>query len=362
MPVKILHAADLHMDSPFEALTDEMAARRRREQRTLLDKIADLTEEEGVSLVLLSGDLLDSANSYYETQEVLQQAFSRMKAHVFIAPGNHDYYCPKSPYAYVRFPDNVHIFTSPLIRFVDLPELGCRVWGAGFNDTCSRPLLSGFSAPDSGYLNIMTLHGDTAGDMYNPIREAEIAASNLDYLALGHIHFFSGFQTAGKTTYAYPGCPEGRGFDETGEKGVILGSVSKDGCNLRFKPLGGRAYKIQTVDLTGALDTEEAVISALPNETSRDIYKLILTGTTDRIINPATLKSQLADRFFDLTIKNMTKPARDIWASAGDDTLRGIFLRELKNAYDAADEQAKDTILRALRYGISALNNGEEPV
>ncbi|NLA85828.1 MAG: DNA repair exonuclease, partial [Clostridiales bacterium] len=146
MSVKILHAADFHLDSPFEALPEELAAVRRREQRDLLDRIAELAEQESVQLVLLSGDLLDSGTSYYETRDVLFRAFSRMKAEVFISPGNHDFYSPKSPYAYVDFPDNVHIFTSPLVSSVPLPALGCQVWGAGFNDRHSRPLLSGFAA------------------------------------------------------------------------------------------------------------------------------------------------------------------------------------------------------------------------
>ena len=177
---------------------------RRREQRGLLERIAALVNDEKIELVLLAGDLFDSSTSYYETQEVLYRAFSEMNAQVFISPGNHDYYCPKSPYAYIRFPDNVHIFTSPQIDCVTLPEMGCRVWGAGFNDQYSKPLLSGFQVPDSDLTDIMVLHGDTGGDNYNHIREAEIAQSGLDYLALGHIHSFSGFKQAGKTEYAYP--------------------------------------------------------------------------------------------------------------------------------------------------------------
>ncbi len=250
MRVKILHAADFHLDSPFEALPEELAVVRRREQRDLLDRIAELAEQESVQLVLLSGDLLDSGTSYYETRDVLYRAFSRMKAEVFISPGNHDFYSPKSPYAYVDFPDNVHIFTAPLVSSVPLPTLGCQIWGAGFNDRHSRSLLSGFTVTGDDMINIMVMHGDMAGEVYNQIRETEIAASNLDYLALGHIHSFSGIRQAGKTTYAYPGCPEGRGFDETGEKGVIVGTVSKTGCDLRFVPLGGRQYKTLTVDLT----------------------------------------------------------------------------------------------------------------
>lgn len=360
MGVKIMHAADFHLDSPFEALSDELAAVRRREQRELLDRIAAIAEQEAVQLVLLPGDLLDSATSYYETQEVLYRAFSRIKAEIFIAPGNHDYYCPKSPYAYVKFPDNVHIFTSPLISSVALPQLGCRVWGAGFNDQYSRPLLNGFKLPESDMLDIMVMHGDTGGDAYNHIREAEIAASGLDYLALGHIHSFSGFKQAGKTTYAYPGCPEGRGFDETGEKGVIIGDVSKSACALRFQPLGGRAYKILHIDLTGSSDAPAAIMSALPQSTGRDIYRLVLTGEFDGTIDLRLLHNQLSERFFHLTVIDATRPPRDIWAMSGDDTLRGIFLRSLKEKYDSADENGKRLVMNAVRYGLAALEHGEE--
>ena len=37
----ILHAADLHLDAPFAALTAEQARARRSEQRLLLDALAD---------------------------------------------------------------------------------------------------------------------------------------------------------------------------------------------------------------------------------------------------------------------------------------------------------------------------------
>ena len=89
------------------------------------------------------------------------------------------------------------------------------------------------------------------GGEYNQISESDIAKSNLDYLALGHIHTFSGVKKAGRTFYAYPGCIEGRGFDETGEKGFIAGTVYKGKCDLRFVPAGGRQYHIERIDLTG---------------------------------------------------------------------------------------------------------------
>ncbi len=360
MSVKILHAADFHLDSPFDALSEEKAVLRRREQRDLLDRIAALANDEQVQLVLLAGDLLDSATSYFETQEVLHRAFSSINAEIFIAPGNHDYYCPKSPYAYFKFPDNVHVFSSPIVGCFALPHLGCRVWGAGFNDPYSRPLLPGFKVPDNDMIDIMVLHGDTSGDDYNRVREGDITASELSYLALGHLHTFSGIRQAGRTTYAYPGCPEGRGFDETGDKGVIVGTVGKDGAELRFVPTGARKYAVQSVSLTGEDDVASAALAALPQHTERDIYKLILTGEFAGGIDTTALKDALDDRFFHLSVTDQTRPPIDIWADTGDDTLRGSFLRLLKERYDSADDADKAVVTRAVRYGLAALDNREE--
>ena len=104
--LKILHAADLHLDSPFEGLGAAKAAQRRDEQRRLLHRIAQLAEEESVDIVLLAGDLLDSDSTYAETAEALASSLGSISAPVFISPGNHDFYSPRAPYARVRFHEN----------------------------------------------------------------------------------------------------------------------------------------------------------------------------------------------------------------------------------------------------------------
>ena len=60
MSVRVLHAADLHLDSPFEALPGEKAARRRQEQRGLLCSLPETARQYGAEIILLPGDLLDS--------------------------------------------------------------------------------------------------------------------------------------------------------------------------------------------------------------------------------------------------------------------------------------------------------------
>lgn len=88
---KLLHAADLHLDSPFEGLGAKKAAQRRAEQRQLLYGIANLAKSEGVQMILLAGDLLDSDSAYAETAEDIAQAFGGLGIPVIISPGNHDF-------------------------------------------------------------------------------------------------------------------------------------------------------------------------------------------------------------------------------------------------------------------------------
>lgn len=171
MSVRILHAADLHLDSPFEALTLAQAAQRRREQRSLLRALPELAQAHGAQIILLAGDLLDSASPYPETAKALAETFAGCASELFLAPGNHDYYSAGAPYARLTFPENVHIFRSPRIEAVTLPELGVRVWGAAFTDSRCPGLLRGFSVPkQAGLLDVLCLHGEVGNpaSAYDP--------------------------------------------------------------------------------------------------------------------------------------------------------------------------------------------------
>ena len=199
--LKIIHAADLHLDSPFEGLPSGKASVRRGEQRGLLSRLAELALREKADIVLLSGDLLDSDNTYYETGDELIRSLGSMGVPVFIAPGNHDYYSDKSPYARLELPENVHVFTKGQIQCAELPFLGLRVYGAAFTDKRSPALLEGFSAPrQEGIKNLLCIHGEfgVRESIYNPISEAQLAASGIDYAALGHIHKASGLRQIGR--------------------------------------------------------------------------------------------------------------------------------------------------------------------
>ena len=355
--LKIIHGADFHLDSPFSGLTPDRAARRRREQRELLDRLAALTREKHADLVLLAGDLLDSEHVYRETAQALREALASIPCPVFIAPGNHDFCGPRSIWTSLDWPDNVHIFTSDALEAAELP--GCTLWGRAFisphQDTCP---LEGLTVSDDGNVHIAVLHGDVDGvEGYGPIPRAAIAASGLDYLALGHVHQGSGLQREGGTWWAYPGCPEGRGFDETGEKGVLYVEAEPGRVTAQFVPLAKVRYEIITADITGPDGALFNILEALPGKTSDLICRLILTGEGDAP-NLANLQQTLAPEFYGLTLIDRTRLPQDLWARREEDALTGLFLRTM---WDKCQGEPDNPLWQlAARYGLAALEGGEE--
>lgn len=361
--LKILHGADFHLDSPFSALPPEQAAQRRREQRELLDRFAQLARDRNADLILLAGDLFDSVKTYYETTRALARALGQIPAPVFIAPGNHDWYGSRSPYASIRWPDNVHIFRSASVERVELPGLNCVIYGAAFTAPIQETsLLAGFQpAEDAGLLRLMVLHGDVdAPGAYNSMPQEQLAASGMDYIALGHVHTASGLRQAGGTFYACPGCPEGRGFDELDEKGALWVTAQKGLVEAEFLPLARRQYHILDVDVTDKAPAQ-ALAEVLPRLDPGHIYRLRLTGEAELgAVRPDALAAQAEGCCYSVSLQDHTTVRRDLWARKGEDSLTGLFLTELERRMESADEAERQVLTRAVRFGMAALEGGEE--
>ena len=223
--VKILHCSDIHFDTPFKELPKEIGTMRGAELRESFSKIMNRGIDEKVDLVLLAGDLFDNDTIEKSTLTFIKDQMDKLKKHnirVFISAGNHDPYNKKSFYNMVNLGENVHIFKDEIER-IEIPELNTVVYGASFKEKYIRESkLKDFTPKeeDKDLVKIMVLHGDLGNNEtgeYNPLLFKEIEESKMDYIALGHIHKFSGIKRIGNTYYAYSGCPEGRGFDEEGD-------------------------------------------------------------------------------------------------------------------------------------------------
>ena len=163
-----------------------------------------------------------------------------------------------------------------------------------------------------------------------------MAASGLQYLALGHLHTIGQF-TAGNTLCAWPGSAMGRGYDETGERGVYLVTVA-DTAQAEFIPLAApRFYDWEAQVLS---DPTSAVLSALPPVGNDDFYRITLTGECA----PFDLSKLQFPQFPNLQLRDRTVPPADLWGCIGEDTLEGNFFRML---HDTLEEDAEIATLAA---------------
>lgn len=322
--MKILHAADLHLDTPFSGRTDAQVAFLKRALLQVPGKIAELCKFHRCDLLLLSGDLFDGPASA-EGMQALKNALKEVGIPTFITPGNHDFCSPDSPYLTSLWPENVHIFTKPVMESVALPHLDCRIYGAGYQSMDCGALLENFRTEGDEVYHIGVLHGDPLqkNAPYCPITQAQVAASGLDYLALGHIHMAGRF-TAGRTLCGWPGCPMGRGWDETGEKGVYLVTLEEE-AELQFLPLDApRFYELEADVTDGA---EAALDALLPAGESQNFFRITLTGQAT--VDVEALEKQYV-HLPNLFFRDRTEPEADLWEEADSDTFRGVYFRLLR--------------------------------
>lgn len=336
MGLKILHSADWHLDSPFVGFSDQQRDFLQAQQKKIPAKISELCRREACDMVLLAGDIFDGEPKR-ETVENLKQELENCGVPVLISPGNHDFCCTGSPWLEEKWPDNVFVFTEELSS-VTVYALDCRVYGAAFRSMDCPSLLEDFRAHGDETYCVAVLHGDPLqrNSPYNPITNAQVRNSGLQYLALGHIHKAGAFRS-GDTMCAWPGCPMGRGWDETGDKGVCIVTIDQE-VSLRTVNLHmPRFYDLET-DIGG--DPVSAVEALLPAVPGDDFYRITLTGSGK--VDLAQLRGQF-DRFPNLELRDRTQAPVEVWADTDKDSLEGIYFGMLRKAM-AKDPDNADRI------------------
>lgn len=348
--IKILHSADWHLDSAFLSRDPAQTQKLRKALSRVPEQVINICKEQNCDILLLSGDLFDgpySADAVTNLRNLLEE----VNIPVFIAPGNHDFVGPDSPWLTVVWPDNVHIFIHPVMEAVVLKELDCCVYGAGYVSMDCAGLLADFSPTHTTRYAVGVLHGDPTqvNSPYCPVTAEQVRQSELDYLALGHIHKGDQFR-AGKTLCAWPGCPMGRGYDETGEKGVLLVTIEET-AEAKFLPLDTPRF----YDLEATADTP--LTTLLPAIGNEDHYRITFTGTSEPL-DLEKLKAPFS-HFPNLLLRDRTSPVVDVWGSAGDDTLEGMYFKLLHDALEDADTDQQRQLQLAAQISRQILDGQE---
>ena len=368
--IKILHTADIHFDTPFSGMTPKEALKSKEELKQVFEKIIKMTLGKEIDILLIAGDIFDNLSVNKTTLHFIKNCFETInKVKVFISPGNHDPFNEKSFYSIVDWPSNVHIFEGDMDSVV-LENLNTVVWGVGFNAShVNKSLLKEVKRMDK-YNNIMVIHGEITttkdGNDYNPITEDDIARSNMDYIALGHRHKFSEVKKIGNTYYSYSGCPQGRGFDELGDKGVVSIELKDKFVESKFIRTSIRNYYEKEINIEGCFGYNE-VKSKIINEIQsydrkNNFYKIILKGelSEEFTLNEDLLWELLKDEFHFVKVIDKSEIKLDMNELIKGYSLKSIFAKKIYERLQSAEtDEERELINLALKIGLQSIS-GEE--
>lgn len=368
--IRILHVADIHFDTTFSGMKPKQALKSKEELKQVFEKIIKITLEKEIDILLIAGDVFDNLSVNKTTLYFIKNCLESIsKVHVFISPGNHDPYNEKSFYSIVEWSDNVHIFKGSM-EMVILEDLDTVVWGAGFNIPHVKKSLLKDVKRAEGYNNILVLHGEIASNQesneYNPITEEEIGKTNVDYVALGHRHKFSEIKKIENTYYCYSGCPQGRGFDELEDKGVVFIELQNKFIEANFIRTSIRNYYEKEVNIQGCFGYNEVknkIISSISNEERKNnFYKIILIGeiSEEFTLNEEFLEELLSNEFYFVKVIDKSELKLDINKLLEGYSIKSIFAKKIyERLEEAQTEEEREIITLALKIGLQSIS-GEE--
>lgn len=364
--MKLIHCADIHLNS---SLSTHLGGEKRKQRRTEILhtflRMVDYAEEQSVDGILIAGDLFDTKKVDRSTGNAVISAITGYPEILFFyLRGNHD--ADGFLQSLDKIPDNLKLFGDTW-RSYAWEEDGetIVITGAESSARNAQTLYTSLRL-DPKHINLVMLHGQETpyasrtGQDAEQIPLAMLQNKGIDYLALGHIHTYKRGQLDARGIYVYPGCLEGRGFDECGVHGFCLLDIDAVHHKMQdtFVPFASRRLWEASVDVSGCAagkDVLDAVRETLQEMQvqSEDLVKVCLTGSLPAgvEVDAELLAMQLSQSFFYVKVVNRIVPEIDYASYSYDTSLKGEFVR-LVQAQTGLSEEEKAKIIQT---GILAL-------
>jgi DNA repair exonuclease SbcCD nuclease subunit len=361
--LKILHTADLHLGAKFIGLGAKGAEQRRRLRETLAD-IVTLAGQEKADLVLLAGDTFDSNTPSRESLDAFRSGLDRLSSlhiPVLTIGGTHDCLSNNSILAKLEAESEGRLVLlkpgAPIWRH---PSGGLTVQGVS-QETANQPLrpVSGlYRLPDEGW-HVGMAHASLAMGQ-EPGREAsismaEIGATGLDYLGLGHWHGCRDY-SQGQTVCWFAGAPEMTAMDEEDGGSVLLVSLEE---GLRPVVTPHRVGKRSLLKLSLPAGSAESLLADVRSQADPErVLELTLTGLMTPEAKPglSELRKALQNDFFHVRIRDVSvaELSEDEMKNYPETTIIGRFIR-LVLAEKAQNPGQKQELEQVLQLGLALL-------
>ena len=356
--MRLLHFADLHLDTPFRWAPPEVTRARRRALRETLTRICALAVDLRADVLCCGGDLYEQDRFTPDTAEFLRVSFAGLAPlPIYVAPGNHDWFGPASLYRQVAWSDNVHVFGESRLVPVELSE-GVTLWGAAHCTPANTDgFLDGFRA-DRGGVQLALFHGSERGELvfqeegkvpHAPFRASQITQSGLDHALVGHYH-----SPVDAETHTYPGNPDPLTFGETGDRGAVLLTVAEDGSVTRERHVVATTVVSDvSADLTGITHSSQVADRVLEAvEGLSGVVRVTLTGEVgpDVDLRLRDVESLSVPHLDGLVPRlGRVSVSYDFGRLQEEQTVRGQFVRDVLADSHLSDDQRRRVLVTGLR-------------
>ena len=355
--MKIIHCADIHADSAMKSNFDGEKKNKRKEE--IVDAIArmvDYADKNEERAIIIAGDLFDTKSSMQKTikKRIAYVISTNPQIDFLYLRGNHD---EDSDFFTEDKLPNLKLFSKEEWKTYSYDDDKIQITGREFTSTIPAKAYSELH-PDSSKVNIVVMHGQAAG--YETKKDGAVislpkfANQNIDYIALGHIHKFRMEKLDHRCTWCYPGCLEGRGFDECGEKGFVLLNIEDGRVKADFIPNARRVIHTVEVPLDGSMSYKEIMQSIeerVGGISADDIVQVKLTGeiSEDTDIEVSSYESALAAKFFYIKVENFCQNKIDYEKYENDVSLKGEFIRLVKNQAGLSESEKSKIIMTGIK-------------
>lgn len=363
--MKIIHCADIHLGSSLTANFDAKKAKERNAE--LLESFAGMfsyAQANSISAIIIAGDLFDKDQGIKNLKNhVIKLIEAYPEISVYYVKGNHD-----GQSGFERIPQNLHLFGESEWTSYLLPaSKKIKITGTELNKNNKNYIYDTLNLQSHDF-NIVVLHGQESNtDGKNDaeiINLNSLKEKNIDYLSLGHIHTYKEDRLDARGVYCYSGCLEGRGFDEPGVHGFVVLDIDEENHEFTrtFIPFAKRRVYHEEVDISAAKDSlsamkliEDFLCTLDCKEGS--IVELILRGDIDldATIDENLIQSHFKDDFYLLKIKSKYAIKIDYKSFEKDQSLKGEFVRSVKNDPSLTEEEKE----KVIKYGLDALMGKE---
>lgn len=364
--MKLIHCADLHLDSKMDTNLDKESAKERKgEILYTFERMVMYAVQNAIPAILIAGDMFDVKNISATTRNVvLHNIIGNPQITFYYLRGNHDNDNFLS--GLDNLPENLKMFNSKW-TFYDEAEGKISISGIELSDENAESAYVSLVL-DSKKFNIVMLHGQESKsavkDRAEIINMKALRNKGIDYLALGHIHSYKMEKLDARGKYCYAGCLEGRGFDECGEHGFVVLDIDENTGKYTHEFIQFAKRKLYTVnvDVTDCRTTAEMVTKAtleLQNTgcENEGLIKIVLKGLLDVECEKDIVyfQSRFRQRFYYVKVSDETQLKINVSDYMLDKSLKGEYVRQVMEDKSISEEDKKIII----RYGLQAIS-GEE--